>query len=126
ARERRPSGRMKATERARLEHELATTRVHLQSLIDEQQRTADELNASNDELVSTNEELQSTNEEIESAKEELQSTNEELTTLNDELHQLNDDLVNLVGSVDIPIVILSRDRRIRRFTPRAQRLMNLI
>jgi two-component system, chemotaxis family, CheB/CheR fusion protein len=133
ARERQARGRLRPTERERLEHELASTRIHLQSLSDEQQRTADELNATNDELVSTNEELQSTNEEIESAKEELQSTNEELTTLNDELRnrndelvQLNDDLVNLVGSVDIPIVILSRDRRIRRFTPRAQRLMNLI
>ena len=131
--ERKTQGRLKATERERLEHELATTRIQFQSLSDEHQRTADELNATNDELVSTNEELQSTNEEIESAKEELQSTNEELTTLNDELRsrndelvQLNDDLVNLVGSVDIPIVILSRDRRIRRFTPRAQRLMNLI
>ena len=132
-RDRKRHGRMPASERDRLEHDLASTRIHLQSVIDEQERGADELNAANDELVSTNEELQSTNEEIESAKEELQSTNEELTTLNDELRsrndeltQLNDDLVNLVGSIDIPILILSRDRRIRRFTPRAQRLMNLI
>jgi two-component system CheB/CheR fusion protein len=122
-----------ATDHERLEHELATTKVYLQSLIDEQQRTGDELNEANDELVSTNEELQSTNEELETAKEELQSTNEELTTLNDELHgrndqltQANDDLMNLIGSVDIPIVILSRERKIRRFTPKAQRLMNLI
>ena len=53
------------------------------------------------------------NEELETAKEELQSTNEELTTVNDELHsrnqevsQVNSDLVNLLDTVDIPILIL--------------------
>ena len=65
------------------------------------------------------------NEELETAKEELQSTNEELTTVNDELHsrnqevtQVNSDLLNLLNTVDIPIVILDIERRIRRFTPR--------
>jgi two-component system CheB/CheR fusion protein len=43
-----------------------------------------------------------------------------------ELTQLNDDLENLFISVNIPIVILSRDLRIRRFTPMAQKVLNLI
>jgi two-component system CheB/CheR fusion protein len=77
--------------------------------------------------------LQSTNEELDTAKEELQSTNEELNTVNEELHGRNDelsrvnsDLVNLVGSVQIAIVMVSTDLRIRRFTPMAERILNLI
>src|SRR4029079_3083000 len=78
-------------------------------------------------------ELQSTNEELETAKEELQSSNEELTTLNEELQnrklqlgQLANDVSNLLVGVNIPIVILGADRRIRRFTPSAGELLNLI
>ena len=66
-------------------------------------------------------------------KEELQSTNEELTTVNeelqnrnDELTQLNNDLNNFLGSVNIPILMLGNDLRIRRFTPMAEKVMNLI
>jgi two-component system CheB/CheR fusion protein len=95
-----------------LTHELASTREQLQSIIESQEAT---------------------NEELETAKEELQSSNEELTTLNEELQnrnaelgQLADDLSNLLVGVDIPIVILGADRRIRRFTPAAEKLLNLI
>jgi two-component system CheB/CheR fusion protein len=77
--------------------------------------------------------LQSINEELETAKEELQSTNEELTTVNeelqnrnDELSKVNSDLSNLLSSVNIPIIMLGNDLRIRRFTPMAEKLMNLI
>src|SRR5581483_6016995 len=101
----------------RLEHELVATKEYLQSLIEEHGRTNDDLGSANEELVSGNEELQSMNEELETAKEELQSTNEELTTVNDELHsrnqevtQVNGDLLNLLATVDIPIVILDRER----------------
>ena len=117
----------------RLREETESTRDYLQSLLDERQRMNDEVTAANEELVASNEELQSTNEELESAKEELQSANEELTTLNDELqvrnqevNQVNSDLVNLLASVDLPLVIVSGDRRVRRFTPGAKALMNLI
>ncbi|HEV8551719.1 MAG TPA: PAS domain-containing protein, partial [Polyangiaceae bacterium] len=67
------------------------------------------------------------------AREELQSTNEELSTVNDELEgrntqllEVNSDLVNLLASVQIPIVMVSGDLKIRRFTPAAERLLNLI
>ena len=77
--------------------------------------------------------MQSTNEELETAKEELESSNEELTTLNDEsqkrnaeLSQLTDDLGNLLTGVSIPILILDLDLRIRRFTPLAGKVLNLI
>jgi len=91
------------------------------------------LKSANEEIQSSNEELQSTNEELETAKEELQSTNEELTTLNEELlnrntelSQVNNDLNNLIGSFNMPMLMLGNDLTIRRFTPLAEKLFNLI
>ncbi|HEU4889531.1 MAG TPA: CheR family methyltransferase [Thermoanaerobaculia bacterium] len=118
---------------ARLERELEATREYLQSIIEEQEAMNEELRSANEEIQSSNEELQSTNEELETAKEELQSSNEELTTLNEELENrnqelgaMNNDLVNLLASVDLPIVMLDSSLRIRRFNPSAQRVLNLI
>jgi two-component system CheB/CheR fusion protein len=120
-------------ENARLKEELEATREYLQSIIEEQRTTNEELRSANEEIQSSNEELQSINEELETAKEELQSTNEELTTVNeelqnrnDELTQLNNDLSNLLSSVNLPIVMLGNDLRVRRFTPMAEKVMNLI
>src|SRR6476660_529293 len=120
-------------ENTHLKDELEATREYLQSIIEEQRTTNEELRSANEEIQSSNEELQSINEELETAKEELQSTNEELTTVNqelqnrnDELTQLNNDLNNLLSSVNIPIVMLGNDLRIRRFTPMAEQAMNLI
>ena len=118
---------------ARLKRELEATREYLQSIIEEQEAMNEELRSANEEIQSSNEELQSTNEELETAKEELQSSNEELTTLNEELENRNqelgsihNDLVNLLASVDLPIVMLDSALRIRRFNPSAQRVLNLI
>jgi two-component system CheB/CheR fusion protein len=117
----------------RLKRELESTREYLQSIIEEQEAMNEELRSANEEIQSSNEELQSTNEEMETAKEELQSSNEELSTLNeelanrnDELARVNDDLVNLLASVEMPIVMLDAQMRIRRFNPGAQRALNLI
>ena len=120
-------------ENSHLKEELDATREYLQSIIEEQRTTNDELRSANEEIQSSNEELQSINEELETAKEELQSTNEELTTVNDELQnrndelsQVNSDLSNLLSSVNIPIVMLGNDLRVRRFTPVTEKVMNLI
>jgi two-component system CheB/CheR fusion protein len=117
----------------RLQRELEATREYLQSIIEEQEAMNEELRSANEEIQSSNEELQSTNEELETAKEELQSSNEELTTLNEELEnrnqelaQVNNDLTNLLASVDIPIVMLDSELRIRRFNPGAHKALNLI
>ena len=121
------------TEKERLQEELDATRGYLQSIIEEQRTTNEELRSANEEIQSSNEELQSINEELETAKEELQSTNEELTTVNeelqnrnDELSGLNNDLSNLLSSVNLPIIMLDNDLRLRRFTPMAEKMMNLI
>jgi two-component system CheB/CheR fusion protein len=116
-----------------LKREMNQLREQLRSLIEEHETTAEEFKAAHEEVLSANEELQSTNEELETAKEELQSTNEELTTLNEEMQNrnaelgsANNDLLNLLGHVDIPVVMVSNDLRIRRFTPPAQKLLNLL
>jgi two-component system CheB/CheR fusion protein len=117
----------------RLERELAASREYLQSVIQDMEAANEELQSANEEILSSNEELQSTNEELDTAKEELQSTNEELNTLNEELQNRNEelsransDLLNLLGSVHVPIVIISKDLKIRRFTPLAEKILNLI
>jgi len=111
---------------ARLKLELKSTREYLQSVIEE-------LRSANEEAQSSNEELQSTNEEMQTSKEELQSSNEELNTINTEmqsrnaeLKQINDDLVNLLGSMNMPIVMTDAELRIRRFTPVAEKSLRLI
>lgn len=130
----RSVGTRQTTEKsARLERELASARDHLRALIAEQETAQEEMKAANEEILSSNEELQSTNEELETAKEELQSSNEELVTLNDELQHRNaelnlltHDLSNLLVGVDIPVLVLDADLRVRRFTPVAGTLLNLI
>ncbi|OGQ56429.1 MAG: hypothetical protein A3J24_06110 [Deltaproteobacteria bacterium RIFCSPLOWO2_02_FULL_53_8] len=118
---------------ASLEHELQSTKEYLQTTIEELEAANEELRSTNEELQSTNEELQSTNEEMETSKEELQSTNEELVTVNAEFHnkmddltQTNNDLQNLLASTEIGTVFLDRNLCIKRFTPSARRVFNLI
>jgi len=115
-----------------LKQELASTREYLQSIIEEREATNEELQSANEEIQSANEELQSTNEELQTSKEELESANEELNTVNEEMQhrnaqlaQLNDDLVNLLNSVNIPIVMLGPDLSIRRFTHQAEKVLGL-
>ncbi len=123
----------KATRRIpQRELELSATAQYLHSVINEQTRTNDGLGSANAELVSGNEELQSLNQELEAAKKALQSTNAELSMVNDalnarnsEVSQINSDLVNLLNTVDVPILILDKHRGIRRFTPKARNILNV-
>ncbi len=115
-----------------LRTDLDATRLHLQSLLEERDAHNQELVSANEEIQSANEELQSSNEELETTKEELQSSNEELQTVNEELQQRNqvlvqtgNDLTNLLNSVNIPLLMLTSDLKIRQFTPPMQRLMNI-
>ena len=117
----------------RLRQELAAAREYLHSVVTQHYATSEELGIANEELQSSNEELQSSNEELQTAKEELQSTNEELETVNAELQrgnrllrEANDDLVNVLSGVEIAIIIVDTERRIRRFTPRAREVMKLL
>ena len=120
-------------ENARLRSELAAAREYLQSVSEQYEATNEELQAANEETQSSNEELQTINEELESTKEEMQSTNEELTTVNEEmgnrnveLHRVNGDLSNVLIGVQMCIVVLGGDLCIRRFTPLAEKILNLL
>jgi signal transduction histidine kinase/PAS domain-containing protein len=113
--------------------ELRRIRDELQSTIEELQTSNEELRASHEEVVSVNEELQSTNEELETGREEMQSLNEELTTVNAQLqakieeHEAaRNDLSSLLTSTDIAVLFLDSTFRIRRFTPSAKDLVELI
>jgi two-component system CheB/CheR fusion protein len=116
-----------------LEKELQSTSAHLQTIVEEMETSQEELKSANEELQSTNEELQSTNEEMITSKEELQSLNEELTTLNaemvsknDELSEVNNDMKNLLDSMQFPTIFLDNNLKIKRFTPYAMKIANLI
>jgi len=118
---------------AALEQELESAKDYLETTIRELETSYENLRSTNEEFQAANEELQSTNEELETSREELQSTNEELETVNaelkikvDELAEANSYLGHLLSSTDIGMVFLDLDLRIRRFTPSATRLLNLI
>jgi len=115
------------------QQEMASAKTYLESVIEEKEAAFEELQSANEEILSSNEEFQSVNEEMQTAKEELQSTNEELTTVNDELRHSNaetiklvDDLNNILDSVNIPIVMVGNDLRIRRFTSEAGHVLHLL
>ena len=117
----------------RLEEELQHTKEQLRLTIEQYETSTEELRASNEELQAINEELRSATEELETSKEELQSVNEELTTVNqeyrekiEEVGRANSDLQNLMASTDIGTIFLDRALQIKRYTPRAQELFNIV
>lgn len=109
-----------------LEAELQRAQAELDDRAAQSLTTAEDLRASNEELQAVNEELRSTTEELQSVNEELITVNNELRAGLDETAKLNDDLRNLIASTDLAIVFLDRDLRVKRFTPRAAQLFNLI
>ncbi|WP_437591906.1 CheR family methyltransferase [Sorangium sp. So ce1000] len=127
-----PSDAQKDLELVQLRRELVTTREYLQSLIDELEATNEELLCTNDELLASNDELHRMNDALEGAHAELQSANQELTTINEELRNsnvalglANDELRTLLGGMNIPMLIVDADLRIRRVAGAADRLLDL-
>jgi two-component system CheB/CheR fusion protein len=111
---------------ARLHAELVATKEYLQSIIEDNAITLEELRAANEEAQAGNEELETAQEELESANEELNTLNEDLKTSNVEFSKVNRDLANVLESISIPLVIVGRDLRIRRFTRAMEPMLNLI
>jgi len=122
-------------QRAQLVHlaqELRGTRSYLQSVIEQQEAAYQELHFANEQQQSINEELKSLTEELETSRELLRASHEELSIVNEqlrgriqELSATCDELISLCGSMEMAVVAVWRDLRIRRFTPLAQRLLNL-
>ena len=116
-----------------LESELRINEEYLQAANEELETSNEELKSSNEELQAVNEELQSTNEELETSKEEMQSINEELSTVNSELQakvhdlsRVNNDINNLLAGTNIATIFLDYQQKILRFTPTANKIINLI
>ena len=116
-----------------LSHELAEAKKALQNTIDELEKSYEERQDASEQSQSASEEMQSTNEELETTKEEFQSLNEELTTVNaelqlriDEFTSTENDLTNLLASVDLGIIFLDLELRIRRFTPKMTKIIRIM
>ncbi len=113
--------------------EVRRLREELQSAMEELQASNEEHRAAAEEAMTINEELQSSNEELETSKEEMQSLNEELSTVNaqlhakmDELQRTSGDLRSLLASTDIAVIFLDSQFQIRRYTPAARNLLEII
>lgn len=120
-------------QKAQLEEELQRLREDLQGNVVELQVANEELASAAEEAQSANEELQSSNEELQTSKEETQSLNEELQTVNAQLEEklrrlerANNDLLNLMGNLEIAIIFLDEQLRVKRFTPQARSVARLI
>jgi len=118
---------------AALKQELRAKEEYLQTMNEELETSNEELKSSNEEMQSINEEMQSTNEELETSTEELQSVNEELGTVNTELQakvaelsRANNDMNNLLAGTGTGTIFVDHQLRIRRFTPAATQVINLI
>ncbi len=109
-----------------LENELRTTRAELQSAMEDIESSNEELKSANEELISTNEEMQSSNEELQTSKEELQSANDELHTKVQELDAAQSDLQHHYLGTQIATIFVDRELRIRKFTPAATKLFNVL
>jgi two-component system CheB/CheR fusion protein len=110
----------------RLRRELTATKEYLHSIVEDNASTLEELRAANEEAQAGNEELETAQEELESANEELNTLNEELKISNVEFSKVNRDLSNLLESISIPLVMVGRDLRIRRFTRAMEPMLNLL
>ena len=119
-------GELSAERFQTLEQELKQSRETLQSTLEQLESSSEEMQATNEELVASNEELQSTNEELHSVNEELHTVNAELQSKIHELSELNHDMRLLFENIEVAIIFLDSQLRIRRFTPRAAALFDLM
>jgi two-component system, chemotaxis family, CheB/CheR fusion protein len=104
---------------AKLEAELLRTRDELERAVQDLEAANEELKSSNEELLSMNEELQSSNEELESSKDEVEAANLALAGA-------NADLQNLLHSTELATIFVDASGHLRRYTPAATGLFNLV
>lgn len=101
-----------------LEAELRAAQASLHATIEELETANEQLQASNEELAAANEELQRTNEELHSLNEELCALDTEHRRKIEELGELTDDLDHLLQGIDVGVLFLDRELRVRRYTTR--------
>ena len=127
------------TPHRRLQNEVAHAKQELETAYEELQSTNEELETTNEELQSTVEELETTNEELQSANEELETMNEELQSTNNELQSINTELRDrtdeldtmnvfmdsVLASVQVGVVVLDAQTRVRIWNGRSEDLWGL-
>lgn len=79
-----------------------------------------------EELRHTREELRAASEELETSKEELLTFDAELKHKVDELREATSNLLNLMASTALGTIFIDRELRLKRYTPSAQAIINLM
>ena len=113
---------------ARLEHELSITQEYMRALMEEHALASVELERSTHagaELLRVREELALAKQELRSADAARTSLQDELRTRSRELSRGSLDLENFSRTVDIALLTLDLERRVRRFTLKAQSVLNV-
>ena len=90
-----------------------------------QLKMIEELRAVIEQLNAANEELERTNQELIASNGALRQAQSSLTTINVELREVNSDLAAILNGLNIPIILIGADLRIRRFTNAAARTLQL-
>jgi two-component system CheB/CheR fusion protein len=113
-----------------LERELEAAKRQLRSVIEDHEAAGEELRAANEEVLSANEGSRASTRLRRQGRvnphEELITLNDELQTRNAALDELNNDLTNLFTSANLPVTMLGRDLRLRRFTPMAEKRLGVM
>jgi two-component system, chemotaxis family, CheB/CheR fusion protein len=114
------------------EQELAATREHLQTMLEEMASANEEMQALTEEVQAANEELQASNEELEATNEELQATNEELISVNEEsltksaeLAAVNADFESVHNTLVFPLLVFDAHLYAKRANATAIRAFGL-
>jgi two-component system, chemotaxis family, CheB/CheR fusion protein len=113
------------TQHHRLQNEVAHAKQELETAYEELQSTNEELETTNEELQSANEELETMNEELQSTNNELQAINTELRDRTDELDTVNVFMDSVLASVQVGVVVLDADMRVRIWDGRSEDLWGL-
>jgi two-component system CheB/CheR fusion protein len=118
---------------AALQEENAGLRSQLRRMAEEHSIAQEEMAAINEELRGINEELHLALTDLEASKRDLRASNRELALVNlahhahiSELNRTTSDLQNFLGALDIATIFLDRNLCVRRFTPRAGSIFNLV
>ncbi|MBH1987798.1 MAG: PAS domain-containing protein [Burkholderiales bacterium] len=108
------------------QEELAVSREHLHAMVQQLERANEDRQSLHEELQASSEELQSSNEELQASNEELTTLNEQLLAKSDELIDLNDTLLSIESSMQMALVVVDAQLRVRRFNPLAVRIFGLL
>lgn len=100
--------------------------VEIRRLKEELRQAREQRQARQEECQIAEEELPAPNEALQMVNEELRRVNHELQRKVEELGQAHGDLQNLFAAIEIATLFLDRALRIKRYTPRAADLFNLM